>query len=75
MHFQNNSEIQKGKTCHLLLNSVLEINNPRTKLPLFLCEACGKHFWQTSQFQKNEDFQQVMARLEDKTKVIVCENS
>lgn len=75
MRFQNR-EFQKGKTFKLLLSHVLETNNcnPLNKLfsfvrhveEIFLANV-------TVVFFLNEDFQQVLASLVDKTKVIVRE--
>lgn len=75
MRFQNR-EFQKGKTFKLLLSHVLETNNcnPLNKLfsfvrhveEIFLAKV-------TVVFFLNEDFQQVLASLVDKTKVIVRE--
>jgi hypothetical protein len=64
----------------MLLNHVLETNNLQPNLrncllSSFVRHTGKKYFWQTSQFLTNEDFQQVLVSLEDKTKVIVRENS
>lgn len=67
-NFQNTSEIQKGKTCNLLLNHVLETIAVHLRNCLFsFVRHVETVFLANVTVLKNEDFQQVLASLQDKT--------